>query len=225
MNDFSAMALLRQYSLLGLPHTWKASLIHSYGSLLAQNQADQFSRSPFFRGWVPPGPNPHHPTPTSVPPIAPNLSLPNPNVAPFAPSSQPPPLPPPPAAQTSSSPHVASRKAAVSGSPRSSPNTSGGQTKQRTYPCNECGKVFNAHYNLTRHMPVHTGKKLDSLWYVNIYIYYYQNQFQGLAHLYARSVVKVFVKHQRYAVTKSSTRRKNLTNAALVERLLIAVRR
>ena len=170
MNDFSAMALLRQYSLLGLPHTWKASLIHSYGSLLAQNQADQFSRSPFFRGGVPTGPNPHHPTPTSVPPIAPNLSLPNPNVAPFAPSSQPPPLPPPPAAQTSSSPHVASRKAAVSGSPRSSPNTSGGQTKQRTYPCNECGKVFNAHYNLTRHMPVHTGEYFNLLWYVRKYL-------------------------------------------------------
>ncbi len=29
--------------------------------------------------------------------------------------------------------------------------------KQKTYPCPECGKVFNAHYNLTRHMPVHTG--------------------------------------------------------------------
>ena len=30
--------------------------------------------------------------------------------------------------------------------------------KPRTFPCLECGKVFNAHYNLTRHMPVHTGK-------------------------------------------------------------------
>ena len=27
----------------------------------------------------------------------------------------------------------------------------------KTFPCTECGKVFNAHYNLTRHMPVHTG--------------------------------------------------------------------
>ena len=33
-------------------------------------------------------------------------------------------------------------------------------SKQRTYPCNECGKIFNAHYNLTRHMPVHTGSFL-----------------------------------------------------------------
>ena len=41
------MALLRQYSLLNLPPTWKASLISSYGSFLTQNQQD-FS-SPFHR--------------------------------------------------------------------------------------------------------------------------------------------------------------------------------
>ncbi|CAG0912474.1 unnamed protein product [Notodromas monacha] len=29
----------------------------------------------------------------------------------------------------------------------------------RTFPCPECGKIFNAHYNLTRHMPVHTGAR------------------------------------------------------------------
>ncbi|XP_077541597.1 uncharacterized protein LOC144153761 isoform X1 [Haemaphysalis longicornis] len=32
-------------------------------------------------------------------------------------------------------------------------------TKQKTFTCPECGKVFNAHYNLTRHMPVHTGAR------------------------------------------------------------------
>ena len=32
-------------------------------------------------------------------------------------------------------------------------------SKQKSYPCPQCGKVFNAHYNLTRHMPVHTGKE------------------------------------------------------------------
>nr|ARO85843.1 fez [Schizocardium californicum] len=31
--------------------------------------------------------------------------------------------------------------------------------KQKTFTCPECGKVFNAHYNLTRHMPVHTGAR------------------------------------------------------------------
>lgn len=34
-----------------------------------------------------------------------------------------------------------------------------GQNKQKSFECGECGKVFNAHYNLTRHMPVHTGAR------------------------------------------------------------------
>lgn len=38
-----------------------------------------------------------------------------------------------------------------------SPNSANG--KQKTFSCLECGKVFNAHYNLTRHMPVHTGAR------------------------------------------------------------------
>ncbi|XP_073228900.1 uncharacterized protein [Porites lutea] len=29
----------------------------------------------------------------------------------------------------------------------------------KTFTCEVCGKVFNAHYNLTRHMPVHTGAR------------------------------------------------------------------
>ena len=33
------------------------------------------------------------------------------------------------------------------------------QGKHKTYPCPDCGKIFNAHYNLTRHMPVHTGAR------------------------------------------------------------------
>lgn len=36
-------------------------------------------------------------------------------------------------------------------------NTSPGVNK--SFTCLECGKVFNAHYNLTRHMPVHTGAR------------------------------------------------------------------
>lgn len=35
----------------------------------------------------------------------------------------------------------------------------GPNAKQKLFRCNECGKVFNAHYNLTRHMPVHTGAR------------------------------------------------------------------
>ena len=35
--------------------------------------------------------------------------------------------------------------------------------KQKTYPCPQCGKIFNAHYNLTRHMPVHTGLQIETI--------------------------------------------------------------
>jgi uncharacterized Zn-finger protein len=42
--------------------------------------------------------------------------------------------------------------------PLSSPN-SGRDAKGKSFTCLECGKVFNAHYNLTRHMPVHTGAR------------------------------------------------------------------
>lgn len=34
-----------------------------------------------------------------------------------------------------------------------------GGNKQKMFTCPECGKIFNAHYNLTRHMPVHTGAR------------------------------------------------------------------
>lgn len=40
-----------------------------------------------------------------------------------------------------------------------SANSSAANQKQKTFACPECGKVFNAHYNLTRHMPVHTGAR------------------------------------------------------------------
>ncbi|XP_053326196.1 fez family zinc finger protein 2 [Spea bombifrons] len=39
-------------------------------------------------------------------------------------------------------------------------NTStGADGKPKIFTCEICGKVFNAHYNLTRHMPVHTGAR------------------------------------------------------------------
>uniref|UniRef100_A0A8D8CDB7 Fez family zinc finger protein 2 n=1 Tax=Culex pipiens TaxID=7175 RepID=A0A8D8CDB7_CULPI len=39
------------------------------------------------------------------------------------------------------------------------PGSAAALAKQKTFACPECGKVFNAHYNLTRHMPVHTGAR------------------------------------------------------------------
>ncbi|CAH8454349.1 unnamed protein product [Schistosoma bovis] len=38
-------------------------------------------------------------------------------------------------------------------------NTSDNTSSNKTYTCPECGKVFTAHYNLTRHMPIHTGAR------------------------------------------------------------------
>ncbi|XP_062842911.1 fez family zinc finger protein 2 [Trichomycterus rosablanca] len=38
-------------------------------------------------------------------------------------------------------------------------NTCTTDGKPKNFTCEVCGKVFNAHYNLTRHMPVHTGAR------------------------------------------------------------------
>ncbi|TSV54879.1 Fez family zinc finger protein 2 [Bagarius yarrelli] len=38
-------------------------------------------------------------------------------------------------------------------------NTCPADGKPKNFTCEVCGKVFNAHYNLTRHMPVHTGAR------------------------------------------------------------------
>ena len=43
-----------------------------------------------------------------------------------------------------------------------SPNSTASGGDEKVYNCNECGKTFNAHYNLTRHMPVHTGNLFSS---------------------------------------------------------------
>uniref|UniRef100_A0A3Q2QZ19 FEZ family zinc finger 1 n=1 Tax=Fundulus heteroclitus TaxID=8078 RepID=A0A3Q2QZ19_FUNHE len=47
------------------------------------------------------------------------------------------------------------------GSPAAAARLSGpcAGTKPKVFICEVCGKVFNAHYNLTRHMPVHTGAR------------------------------------------------------------------
>lgn len=45
------------------------------------------------------------------------------------------------------------------GSASGASSSNNANAKQKTFACQECGKVFNAHYNLTRHMPVHTGAR------------------------------------------------------------------
>ncbi|XP_042877965.1 zinc finger protein 628-like [Penaeus japonicus] len=71
--------------------------------------------------------------------------------------SAPPPPPPPPAAGINASNHAPS---SVTVTPIKKSLGAGGVAKPaKTFTCPECGKVFNAHYNLTRHMPVHTGAR------------------------------------------------------------------
>lgn len=50
-----------------------------------------------------------------------------------------------------------SQRGKKSPGPRSNEITE--NNKQKTYTCPDCGKVFNANYNLNRHMPVHTGAR------------------------------------------------------------------
>ena len=38
-------------------------------------------------------------------------------------------------------------------------NTGTKQNQAKIFTCHVCGKTFNAHYNLTRHLPVHTGAR------------------------------------------------------------------
>ena len=54
----------------------------------------------------------------------------------------------------SGSPEVVEKKL-----PSNQTRLPGNQSRnQKQFTCPECGKIFNAHYNLTRHMPVHTGR-------------------------------------------------------------------
>ena len=61
--------------------------------------------------------------------------------------------------------HSSPQDSSINSSPGSGSNASSSGRKkssvkpQKTFTCPECGKIFNAHYNLTRHMPVHTGAR------------------------------------------------------------------
>ena len=56
------------------------------------------------------------------------------------------------------SPDPAPRRTTHTNASRKSPATATAKPA-KTFTCPECGKIFNAHYNLTRHMPVHTGAR------------------------------------------------------------------
>ncbi|KAK7933483.1 hypothetical protein WMY93_004379 [Mugilogobius chulae] len=75
-------------------------------------------------------------------------------------------------------------------------NSSSADGKPKNFTCEVCGKVFNAHYNLTRHMPVHTGARPSC----------------------AKCVGRASVRPVLCADTRSSTRRRNLTNVTSAEK-------
>lgn len=39
-----------------------------------------------------------------------------------------------------------------------SPNPPNEDAKSKLFECKDCGKAFSAHYNLARHLPIHTGE-------------------------------------------------------------------
>uniref|UniRef100_A0A8B9U677 FEZ family zinc finger 2 n=1 Tax=Anas zonorhyncha TaxID=75864 RepID=A0A8B9U677_9AVES len=76
------------------------------------------------------------------------------------------PPPPPPLAHKERLPghldQVMKEAAERGGPPKGHAKLGGGgaaEGKPKNFTCEVCGKVFNAHYNLTRHMPVHTGAR------------------------------------------------------------------
>ncbi|XP_030748761.1 fez family zinc finger protein 2-like [Sitophilus oryzae] len=78
------------------------------------------------------------------------------------PSGNTPPLPP----QVPYNPSTKTNSLKSSSKPASNNSNSSASShtlltppKQKSFECGECGKIFNAHYNLTRHMPVHTGAR------------------------------------------------------------------
>ena len=66
---------------------------------------------------------------------------------------------PPPSLQESTRLSVSSNSAESPRGKKSPTPRDVNPPKQKTFTCPQCGKVFNAHYNLTRHMPVHTGAR------------------------------------------------------------------
>lgn len=94
--------------------------------------------------------------------------------------------------------------------------------KPKTFSCPECGKIFNAHYNLTRHMPVHTGARpficKVILHSSHFFLYLLMSSFY-------RFVEKASGKHPPSVVTKSFIHPTSLINVKHAAKRLTVHRR
>lgn len=116
---------------------------------------------------------------SSLPPPPPVLSVRQPPSAhpvrqPPPPPPPPLPLPPPTTTTTTTTTQLTSKSVRLQSSrkqspPRSSSLAAAVASSAKTFTCNHCGKVFYAHYNLTRHMPVHTGARPFICKVINVY--------------------------------------------------------
>lgn len=101
------------------------------------------------------------------------------------------------------------------------------KNSNKSFACSECGKVFNAHYNLTRHMPVHTGArpfvcKVNVSWFRGFH-FYHASRFKRV--FVFRFAEKDFGRQVHCAATKLFTQKKNLINAIFAVKLSIEVQR
>ncbi|XP_008182422.2 fez family zinc finger protein erm [Acyrthosiphon pisum] len=100
---------------------------------------------------------PAHPRPQPPPPSSELQAL---TVLPVIPVLPVPPPPPPPTShQMTLGRLTATKSIQPPSSTKELSQAVTSVTPVKTFTCNHCGKVFYAHYNLTRHMPVHTGAR------------------------------------------------------------------
>ncbi|XP_015371439.1 PREDICTED: fez family zinc finger protein 2-like [Diuraphis noxia] len=100
---------------------------------------------------------PAHSRPQPPPPSSELSTL---AVLPVLPARQVPPPPPPPTShQMTLGRFAVTKSVQPSSGAKELSQTITSVTPVKTFTCNHCGKVFYAHYNLTRHMPVHTGAR------------------------------------------------------------------
>jgi membrane protease subunit (stomatin/prohibitin family) len=143
-GNTSAAALLPNHQGRRVP---LGSTDHAAAGLAALHKLDLLRLS-VYGAPAPASAAPCGPTPSTAPTRSPPSGLTTPSARPRAPIS-----PTKEVGERKRSSVSSAAAAAVAAA------ASASGVKQKNFTCPECGKVFNAHYNLTRHMPVHTGAR------------------------------------------------------------------